>query len=106
MLSKNEMMYGTQGTMRYLMAQSEAVSNEIALRLAMRRIKRLKKEIANNKAIIAYTRQQLRPMRRWDDDKDSMHIRTAAVRKLNYIKHEYSTTHLEHELSMLVESIG
>lgn len=106
MLSKNEMMYGTQGTMRYLMAQSEAVSNEIALRLAMRRIKRLEKEIANNKAIIAYTRQQLRPMRRWDEDKDSMHMRTAAVRKLNDIKREYSTVHLEHELDALVSSIG
>ena len=59
-LSKNEMLYGDQGTMSRIIAEAEAPMYELNTKLIIRKIKRIQKEIANNDAILRYTWRQYR----------------------------------------------
>ena len=59
-LSKNEMLYGDQGTMSRIIAEAEAPTYELNTKLIMRKVNKLKKEIANAEAIVKYTWRQYR----------------------------------------------
>lgn len=59
-LTKEEMLYGNQGTMSSIIAESEAPMYELNTKLIMRKIKKIQKEIANNDAILRYTWRQYR----------------------------------------------
>ena len=59
-LSKNEMLYGDQGTMSRIIAESEATTYELNTKLIMRKVNKIKKEIANAEAIVKYTWRQYR----------------------------------------------
>ena len=59
-LSKNEMLYGYQGTMSRIIAEAEAPMYELNTKLIMRKVNKLKKDIANAEAIVKYTWRQYR----------------------------------------------
>ena len=59
-LSKNEMLYGEQGTMSHIIAEASVPMYELNQKLIMRRINKLRKEIANKDAILRYAWRQYR----------------------------------------------
>ena len=59
-LTKNEVLFGEQGTMSHIIAEAAAPMYELNKKLIMRRINKLKKEIANKDAILRYTWRQYR----------------------------------------------
>lgn len=59
-LSKNEVLFGEQGTMSHIIAEASVPMYELNQKLIMRRINKLKKEIANKDAILRYTWRQYR----------------------------------------------
>ena len=59
-LTKNEVLYGNQGTMSRIIAEAEAPMYELNTKLIMRKVNKLKKDIANAEAIVKYTWRQYR----------------------------------------------
>ena len=59
-LSKNEVLFGEQGTMSHIIAEATTPMYELNKKLIMRRIRKLRKEIANKDAILRYTWRQYR----------------------------------------------
>ena len=59
-LSKNEVLFCEQGTMSHIIAEASVPMYELNQKLIMRRINKLKKEIANKDAILRYTWRQYR----------------------------------------------
>ena len=59
-LTKNEVLFGEQGTMSHIIAEASVPMYELNQKLIMRRINKLRKEIANKDAILRYTWRQYR----------------------------------------------
>lgn len=63
-LTKEEMLYGNQGTARFLVEEAYAAYVVENNKLLMRRANKLRKEIANAQAILDYLYAELREARR------------------------------------------
>ena len=59
-LTKNEVLFGEQGTMSHIIAEASVPMYELNQKLIMRRINKLRKEIANKDAILRYMWRQYR----------------------------------------------
>ena len=59
-LTKNEVLFGEQGTMSHIIAEASVPMYELNQKLIMRKANKLKKEIANAEAIVKYTWRQYR----------------------------------------------
>ena len=99
-LSKNEMLYGDQGTMSRIIAEAEAPTYELNTKLIMRKVNKLKKEIANNDAILRYTWRQYRLAMRngcsHEEKRDRYH-------RLREVMDIYSVKEKHRELASLIQ---
>ena len=59
-LTKNEVLFGEQGTMSHIIAEASVPMYELNQKLIMRRINKLRKEITNKDAILRYMWRQYR----------------------------------------------
>ena len=99
-LSKNEMLYGDQGTMSRIIAEAEAPMYELNTKLIMRKVNKLKKEIANAEAIVKYTWRQYRLAMRAGCSHEEKVDRYQRLREVMDI---YSTKAKRKELDSLIK---
>ena len=99
-LSKNEMLYGDQGTMSRIIAEAEAPTYELNTKLIMRKVNKLKKEIANAEAIVKYTWRQYRLAMRADCSHEEKVDRYQRLREVMDI---YSVKEKRKELASLIQ---
>ena len=99
-LSKNEMLYGDQGTMSRIIAEAEAPTYELNTKLIMRKVNKLKKEIANAEAIDKYTWRQSRLAMRAGCDQTEKVDRYQRLREVMDI---YSVKEKRKELASLIQ---
>ena len=98
-LSKNEVLFGEQGTMSHIIAEAAAPMYELNQKLIMRRVRRLQKEIDNKDAILRYTWRQYRLALRSGCTPEE---RRARYDRLREVMEVYSTKEDHKQLGALV----
>ena len=99
-LTKNEVLFCEQGTMSHIIAEASVPMYELNQKLIMRKVNKLKKEIANNDAILRYTWRQYRLAMRngcsHEEKRDRYH-------RLREVMDIYSVKEKRKELASLIQ---